>query len=93
MSRSQLHVSRISTHADRAATDAVSGLDRAVRPLVRGPGSVRMRPAVNEPSFFETDYQGMRSPHYRRFLRLIPARLVGLTWVTGAGGTEGVEAR
>ncbi|WP_433198014.1 SRPBCC family protein [Nocardia sp. CA-107356] len=55
------------------------------------PGSVLMRPAVNEPFFFETDYQGMRSPHYGRFLHLVPDQVVELTWVTGAGGTEGTE--
>jgi len=54
-------------------------------------GSVLMRPAVNEPFFFETEYQGMRSPHYGRFLRLVPDQVVELTWATGAGGTEGTE--
>ncbi|WP_067820332.1 SRPBCC family protein [Nocardia inohanensis] len=52
------------------------------------PGSVLMRAAVNEPFFFTA---GGGHPHYGRFLRLIPDRLVELTWVTGPGGTEGVE--
>ncbi len=55
------------------------------------PESVRMRPQVGEPFYFEADDQGTPVPHYGRFLRLEPDRLVEFAWVTGAGGTEGVE--
>lgn len=55
------------------------------------PGSVRMRPVVGEPYWFEVVHQGVRHPHYGRFLALVPGRLIEQTWVTGAGGTGGAE--
>lgn len=64
---------------------------------LRRRGSVSMQPVVGAANLVETEHRfetnsaAQRHPHYGRFLRLGPNRLVELTWVTGAAGTLGTE--
>ena len=61
------------------------------------PGTMIMKAEVNSVFFFETVFKAaedsveQRHPHYGRFLRLIPGRLIEFTWLTGASGTKGAE--
>jgi uncharacterized protein YndB with AHSA1/START domain len=55
------------------------------------PGAISMRPEVGLVWYFEVVHNGVRSPHYGRFLRLDAGQLVETTWLTGKGGTEGAE--
>ena len=55
------------------------------------PGSLLAKIEPNTPFYFETSHQGIRHPHYGRYLQIEEPELVQFTWVTGEGGTEGAE--
>ncbi len=54
------------------------------------PGAMVLTPRVDAPYFFETVHEGRRHPHYGRFLRVEPDRLLEVTWLNEAG-TRGHE--
>ncbi|MCE7039347.1 SRPBCC domain-containing protein [Dyadobacter sp. CY312] len=55
------------------------------------PGSFISQGKPNTPYFFETYANGSRIPHYGRFLRMEPDKLIEFTWITEeTNGTETV---
>jgi uncharacterized protein YndB with AHSA1/START domain len=55
------------------------------------PGTLMMKPEIDRPYFFKSRKDWGFHPHHGRFVELEKDRLIAMTWVTGAGGTEGAE--
>lgn len=68
----------------RAFTD---GIDR----WFAAPGTPAMTVEEGAPFYFATEMDGVRHPHYGRFIELVPGKRVRMTWVTGDPGTMGAE--
>lgn len=54
------------------------------------PASFLGKAELNSPFYFETMHDGIRYPHYGRFLHVDPEK-ISLTWVSGESGTKGNE--
>ncbi len=55
------------------------------------PGTLTTNVAEDGLYFFETHFENGRHPHYGRFLKLVPGKLIEQTWVAGDPGTGGAE--
>jgi uncharacterized protein YndB with AHSA1/START domain len=71
--------------AERIYEAWTTGFDR----WLAAPGTLLIQGEVNTPYFFEANFDGMRFPHYGRFLWLEQDRHVELTWLTIP--TQGAE--
>ncbi len=54
------------------------------------PGELYMVPKEGVPFYFGHTFEGRQHPHYGRFVRLVPEKLVQLTWMNEEG-TAGAE--
>jgi uncharacterized protein YndB with AHSA1/START domain len=74
-----------------SASDIYQAWTERIDSWFAAPGAAAMTAEVGAPFWFETEFDGTRHPHYGRFTRLDPDRLIEMTWVTGRAGTDGAE--